>query len=84
MIKSKANKIARLGVPIVAQWVKDPALLQLWHRSQLWLGFNPWPGNLHMSQVWLLKKKKIAKLLLLNLKESIIWGYLLAIIYSVL
>ena len=22
-----------------------PALLQLWHRSQLRLGFSPWPGN---------------------------------------
>ena len=35
-----------LGVP--AQWVKDPALLQLWRRSQLWLGFDPWPWNCHM------------------------------------
>ena len=28
-----------------AQWVKDPALLQLWHRSKLRLRFDPWPGN---------------------------------------
>ena len=24
---------------------------------QLRLGFNPWPGNVHMPQVWPLKKK---------------------------
>lgn len=26
--------------------LKDPALPQLWRRSQLWLGFIPWTGNL--------------------------------------
>ena len=26
----------------------DPVLLQLLLRWQLWLGFNPWPGNIHM------------------------------------
>ena len=30
-------------------WVKDPALLQLWSRSKLWLGFDPQPGNFHMA-----------------------------------
>ena len=25
--------------------LKDPALLRLQHRSNLWLGFNPWPRN---------------------------------------
>ena len=29
----------------LAQWVKDPALPQLWHRVQMWLGFSSWPGN---------------------------------------
>ena len=33
------------GVPAVVQWVKGLPLLQLWCRSQLWLGFNPWLGN---------------------------------------
>ena len=28
----------------VAQWVKDLAL------SLLWLGFDPWPGNVHKMQ----------------------------------
>ena len=30
-------------IPGPAQWVKDPALLQLWHRSQKQLRFHPWP-----------------------------------------
>ena len=29
--------------------LKGPALLQLQLRSQLRLGFSPWPGNFHMS-----------------------------------
>lgn len=35
----------------MAQQVKDPALVQPWHRSQLQLAFNPWPKNFHMPQV---------------------------------
>lgn len=29
-------------IPGPVQWVK--VLLQLWHKLQLWLGFDPWPG----------------------------------------
>ena len=47
-----------LGVPTVAQWVKDLALRQLWCRSQLWLRFSPWPRNFHMLQGHRKKKKK--------------------------
>ena len=40
------------GVPTVAQWVKDPALPQLWWRSQMQLGFKSTrellAGELHM------------------------------------
>ena len=32
-------------IPSPAQWVKDPALLQLWLRSQLQLRSDPWPGS---------------------------------------
>ena len=32
---------ASIGNSLVVQWVKDPALPQLWRRSQLQLGFNP-------------------------------------------
>ena len=42
--------------PGLTKWVKDSALLQLWCRLQLRLGFDPWPGNLHMLQVQLKKK----------------------------
>ena len=38
--------------PSPVQWIKDPAL------PQLWLKFNPWPGNFHMPWVRLKKKKK--------------------------
>ena len=43
----------------MAQWVKDLALPQLWNRLQLQLGFDPWPGNLHMRHP--LKKKERKK-----------------------
>ena len=38
------------SIPSLEQWVKDAALLQLWCRSQLWLGFSPRPRNFHMPQ----------------------------------
>ena len=31
---------------LMAQWVEDPTLTLLWH------GFDPWPQNFHMLQVW--------------------------------
>ena len=33
------------SIPGPAQWVKDPAFLQLQHRLQLQLGSDPWPGS---------------------------------------
>ena len=44
------------GAPAVAQWLKDPALLQLWYRLQLQLGFSSWHRNLYMP--WLQQKNK--------------------------
>ena len=35
----------------LSQWAKDLGLLQVWRRSQLQLGFDPWPGNFHMLWV---------------------------------
>ena len=32
-------------IPGLAQQVKDPALLQPWHKQQLWLRSEPWPRN---------------------------------------
>ena len=43
----------------MAEWVKDLELLQLWHRSKLWLGFDPWPRNFHVP--WVQPKKKEKK-----------------------
>ena len=45
-------------VPTVALWVKVSTLLQLWHRSQRWCGFSPWPRSFHMLWVWPEKKKR--------------------------
>ena len=45
-------------MPGLAQWVKDPILLQLGHRLQLKLGVNPRPGKFHMTWMWQKKKKK--------------------------
>ena len=39
----------------MAQWVNNPVL------PQLWLRFDPWPGNFQGQHVWLNKKKKIKK-----------------------
>lgn len=40
------------------QWVKDSALQQLWHRSQLWLIYDPWPGKSICCERDQKKKKK--------------------------
>lgn len=40
-----------LRVPVVAPWVKDPALLLLWLRLLPWSRFSPWPRALHVLQV---------------------------------
>ena len=45
-----------LGSSHVAQRIKDPAFLQLWCRSQLWQGLDPWPRNFQMP--WVLPKEK--------------------------
>ena len=47
------NKKLRLS-SLVVQWVKDP-MLSLQELGLL-LGFDPWPGNLHMQ--WMQKKKR--------------------------
>ena len=35
------------SIPALVQWAKDPVLLQLWLRLQLWFGSDPWPRNFH-------------------------------------
>ena len=40
--------------------LKHPLLLQLWHRWQLWLRSDPWPGNsAHRGAAKKEKKKKL-------------------------
>ena len=48
-----AGVAVEVRVPSLAQLsgLKDLALLQLW------LSFNPWPGNFHVSWVWPLRKR---------------------------
>ena len=46
--------------------LKDPVLLQLWHRLKLRLGFSPWPWKFHMPQVWSFGEKKRKKKNLYN------------------
>ena len=41
-----------------AQWIKGTGIAAIAAKSQLHLGFNPWPGNFHMLQVLPLKKQK--------------------------
>ena len=45
-------------IPGSAQWVMDLVLPQLWCRSKLQFGFDPWPRSFHMLLVWLKKKIK--------------------------
>ena len=47
--------------PCPAQWVKDPALPQLCRRSQLQLGFDPWPVNFHIPRVQQKKNPKTSQ-----------------------
>lgn len=42
---------------LVAQWVKDPAVLPQQPGSLLWCGFNPWPRNFHRP--WAQPKKDL-------------------------
>lgn len=43
---------------ILSSELKELALLHLWRKLQLWLGFNSWPRNFHILLVRAIKKKK--------------------------
>ena len=47
----------RVHSPTQCSGLKDPVLIHLQHRLQLWLGFNPWPSNFCVPQVWAIKLK---------------------------
>ena len=55
---SRVAMEAKVWSLVPCSGLKKPVMLQLWHRSQLWLGFNPCPKNFHMLHVWPLRKKK--------------------------
>lgn len=44
--------------------------MQLWHGSQLWMGFDPWPGNSHMLWVQTKKKKGGGEINFMDMKEE--------------
>ena len=71
---TRVNAEAWVRFPAQHGGLKDLALPLLQCRLQLWLGFNPWPGNFHMLWVWLLKKKKcvLTRLLFLNRLVSVL------------
>ena len=46
-------------IPGLVQWIKDLALPQLWHRLQVQLRSDPWPGNSIFHGAAKKKKKKI-------------------------
>ena len=53
--------------PVHQSGLKDSALLQLQHKSQLKLRFDPWLGNFHMAWVQPLK----INILKIKIKTSI-------------
>ena len=42
----------------MVQWVNDPALPRFWLKPQMWLKFDPWPGNFHMPPIQPKNEKK--------------------------
>ena len=66
---------------LMAQQVKDPTLSLLWLGSQLWCGFDPWPGNIliiHMLRTWPKSKKKKKK------KKSLFYFFYIYALSSIL
>ena len=47
-------------IPGPAQLVKDLALPQLQHKSEVQLGLDSRPGSFHIPWVWPKKKKKVS------------------------
>ena len=50
-LTAAAQVPAEVQGPAQCSGLKDPVWPQLQYRSQLQLGFSPWPGNFHMPQV---------------------------------
>ena len=72
---------AQVRPPAQHSGLKDPALLHLWHRSQMWLRFSSWPRNFCLLQVRPLKQKIYQSFVLRPssfafVNESDIWNLL--------
>ena len=49
---------AQVQFPCPAQWVKGSSVATVWCSLQLWLEFDPWPGNCLCHGVAEKKEKK--------------------------
>ena len=63
------------SISYLMQWIKDLTLLQLWCRSQPWLGFKPWPKNFHMPRLWSKRKQTNTKNLFKDKTELLIYSF---------
>ena len=45
--------MAKVTAEAMVQFLAQYSEFKMRSGSQLWLGFNPWPRNFHISQVWL-------------------------------
>ena len=45
------------AIPLVVQQAKDLVFSLHWLRLQLWHGFHPWSGNIHMLRAWARKNQ---------------------------
>ena len=60
-------------IPSLAQWVQDLAMPQVWCRSKLQVGSDPWPGNSICRRVAKKEREKIKK----NLKRLGVSRYIM-------
>ena len=54
------------SIPSLAQWVKDPTLLQLRLRLRLWLRSDPWPRDYWAAKKTISKKLIKEKIPIVN------------------
>ena len=71
---SSISAALRIRVLSLAQRLKDPALPQLWHRSQLWFGSDPWLGTLYATG-WPEEKRKRKDIMSENFRVEKVSSY---------
>ena len=70
-ISKEEFKAITIWHSLVVQQVKDPMLSLQQLGVLLWHGFDPWPGNLHMPQVW---PNKVKQNTVKKKKKSFAWA----------